>query len=240
MSGLGPAGVVLTCSVVAVNAAAQNTSGDQPSEFERRSVAVLSAVQSRPLDELSHNIGFGYGLTGAYAFQVDRGGFLLLRAGAAYIEYGRETKHVPLSPSIGGRIQVDVSTTNSIFPATLGAELTWPRGPIRPYVNGSVGGLFFATTSSIDSRSDDDDFSTTNQQDFTWSRVVGGGLYIPVSTDRNGDHLSIDIGFQRFMTGHANYLRPGSIQDLPSGTVITPLESDTHMLLVHVGVRFGR
>jgi opacity protein-like surface antigen len=240
MSGFGLAGVVLTCSVVAANAAAQNASGDQPSEFERRSVGVLSAVQSRPLDDLSHNIGFGYGVTGAYEFQVDRAGFLLLRAGAAYLEYGRETKHVPLSPTIGGRIQVDVSTRNSIFPATLAAELTWPRGRVRPYVNAGVGALVFATTSSIDSYSDEDDFSTTNQQDFTWSRVVGGGLYIPVSTDRNGNHFSIDIGLQRFMTGHATYLRPGSIQDLPSGTVITPLESDTHMVLVHVGVRLGR
>jgi len=112
-----------------------------------------------------------------------------------------------------------------------------PNSTVRQW---QCGRSFLRDDEPIDSRSDDDDFSTTNQQDFTWSRVVGGGLYIPVSTDRNGDHLSIDIGFQRFMTGHANYLRPGSIQDLPSGTVITPLESDTHMLLVHVGVRFGR
>src|SRR5262245_25376159 len=240
MSRFGLAGVVLTCSVVAVNAAAQNASSDSLNEFGRRSVGVLSVVQSRPLDELSHNIGFGYGLTGAYAFQVDRAGFLLLRAGAGYAEYGSETKHFPLNSTIGGRIQVDVSTRNSIVPATLGAELTWPRGRVRPYVNAGVGALVFTTTSAIDSRSDDDDYATTNQQDFTWSRVVGGGLYIPVSTERHGDHLSIDIGFQRFMTGHARYLRPGSIQDLPGGTVITPLESDTHMVLVHVGVRIGR
>jgi Outer membrane protein beta-barrel domain len=239
MSGLGLARVAILCAAAAANAAAQNASGDQQNELERRSVGVLSAVQSRPLDELSHNIGFGYGVTGAYAFQVDRAGFLLLRADAAYVEYGRETMRVPLSPAIGGRIQVDVSTRNSIFPATLGAELTWPRGRVRPYVNAGVGALFFATTSSVDTYSDDD-FSTTNQQDFTWSRVVGGGVYIPVSTDRNGDHLSIDVGFQRFMTGHASYLRPGSIQDLPTGTVITPLESDTHMVLVRIGVRYGR
>jgi len=241
MSGFGLGRIAIVCAVAATNAVAQNAAPpDQLNELARRSVGVVSVVQSRPLDELSHNIGFGYGVTGAYEFQVDRAGFLLLRAGASYLEYGHETKHVPLSPTIGGRIQVNVSTENSIFPATLGAELTWPRGRVRPYVNANVGGLFFATTSSIDTYSDDDDFSTTNQQDFTWSRVFGGGLYIPVSTDRNGDHLSIDIGFQKFMTGHASYLRPGSIQDLPTGTVITPLESDTHMLLVHIGVRYGR
>ena len=241
MSGFRLVRIVIVCAAAATNAAAQNAgASSQESEFARRSTLALSVVQSRPLDELSHNIGFGYGVTGAYAFQVDRAGFLLLRADAAYLEYGNETKHVPLSPTIGGRIQADVSTTNSIVPAILGAELTWPRGRVRPYVSGGVGALFFTTTSSLDSNDDDDGFSTTNQYDHTWSRVFGGGLYIPVATDRNGDHLSIDIGFQRFMTGHASYLRPGSIQDLPSGTVITPLESDTHMVLVHIGVRYGR
>ena len=36
------------------------------------------------------------------------------------------------------------------------------------------------------------------------------------------------------------YLRPGSIQDLPNGQIrITPLESETQLALVHIGVRLG-
>jgi len=50
----------------------------------------------------------------------------------------------------------------------------------------------------------------------------------------------IDAGVQYFGAGHARYLRPGSIQDLPNAQiVITPLESETRLALVHIGVRLG-
>lgn len=248
MSAFRFARLAIACAVAATPVFAQSSptqgggnSQRHVSELERRSVFVVSGVQSRPLDELRRNIHFGYGAGGTYLFRVDRSGFLLLGIGAGYLEYGHETKHVPLSPTIGDRIQVDVTTTNSIVPASLGAELTWPRGRIRPYVDAGLGAQFFTTTSSIDDTDLESDFSTTNQHDFSWSQVVGGGVYVPVSTNHNGTHVSIDLGVERYSGGHAHYLRPGSIQDLPGGqTVITTLESDTHMLLVRLGVRIGR
>ena len=67
---------------VAAPAVAQDsTSGNAPqipartpSELARRSSGTVSFVQSRPLGGLSENIGFGYGLKGAYLLRLDHAG----------------------------------------------------------------------------------------------------------------------------------------------------------------------
>jgi hypothetical protein len=67
-------------------------------------------VVDAPLGALGQNMGFVYGVDGAFLFRLDRTGFLSLRAGLEFSEYGSESKRVPLSPTIGGRILVKVST----------------------------------------------------------------------------------------------------------------------------------
>jgi hypothetical protein len=152
-----------------------------PSEFELRSAASLSFMQSRPLGALGSNIEFGYGLDGAYLFRLDKRGFLSLRAGVGFVDYGDESKRVPLSPTVGGRVQVKLSTNNYIVPMSLGPQLTWPTGKFRPYVNAGIGGQVFFTESHLGGASDDEDFaSTTNKSDFTAAWVAGGGVYVPL------------------------------------------------------------
>lgn len=211
----------------------------QPSFFARRSQGEFTVIQSRPTGDFGQNIGLGYGGNAAYLFGLDDAGLLSLRADVGFLQYGSESKTVPLSPTIGGRITVKVSTDNYIVPVSFGPQLTWPRGSVRPYVNAGVGGQFFYTQSSVDNDgTDNSNISTTNQHDQTLSWVAGGGVYVPVYM-RHVDAL-LDIGVRYFATGHAQYLRPGSIQDLPNSQIaITPLESDTHMLLVHVGVKIA-
>lgn len=210
-----------------------------PSEFARRSSGELSFIQSRPTGAFAQNIGFGYGGNAAYLFRLDNAGVLSLRADLGFLGYGSESVRKPLSSTIGGRITVKVSTDNYIVPVSIGPQLTWPRGAVRPYVNAGVGGQFFYTQSSVDGDETGlSQFSTTNQHDQTSSWVAGGGVYVPVSTKRVDAQL--DFGVRYFATGHAQYLRPGSIQDLPNSQIlITPLESDTHMMLVHLGVKLG-
>jgi len=80
--------------------------------------------------------------------------------------------------------------------------------------------------------------NTTNQHDWTPVWVAGGGVTVPVYQRRM--HVLLDAGVQYLEGGHAKYLRPDSIHDFPDGHIeITPIESDTHMALVHVGVRIG-
>jgi hypothetical protein len=212
---------------------------NQPNEFEQRSAGSFAVIQSRPVGALGDNIGFGYGAEGAYLFRLDRAGYLSLRADAGFLQYGQESKQVPLSATIGGRIQVKVSTDNNIVPLMIGPQLMWPRGAIRPYVNAGVGGQFFFTQSSVDGADGTLDYAnTTNQWDATSAWVAGGGVYLPLY--ERGVKVLLDLGAQYIHGGRAQYLKPGSIQDLPDAQIaITPMESETHMVLVRLGVRIG-
>ena len=68
--------------------------------------------------------------------------------------------------------------------------------------------------------------------------MAGGGVYIPIHS--NKVNVMLDAGVQYFAGGRAQYLRPGSITDLPNSQIqINPLESDTHMLVVRLGLRVG-
>ncbi|HTJ22876.1 MAG TPA: hypothetical protein VL383_10810 [Gemmatimonadaceae bacterium] len=213
--------------------------GRGPSEFALRSAGDFTFIQSRPTGAFADNIGLGYGVNAAYLYQLDRDGILSLRADLGFLGYGHESKRVPLSSTIGGRIQVRVSTTNYIVPVSIGPQLTWPTGNVRPYVNGGFGGQFFYTQSSIDGNNGSTtDFSTTNQHDQTHAWVAGGGVYVPIHSRKV--NVMLDAGVQYFTDGRAQYLRPGSIIDLPDAQIqINPLESDTHMLVVRLGVRVG-
>ena len=210
------------------------------SEFEQRSAASIAFVQSRPTGAFRQNIGFGYGSMGTYLFRLDRVGALSLRADGGALAYGYESFHAALSTSVGGRIQAKVSTTNYIVPLSVGPEIAWPTGPIRPYAHAGIATQLFFTESGVSGTDDTGDFAnTTNQSDWTSSWVLGGGVYMPVYTDKTT--VAIDLGVQYFAGGRAQYLRPGSITDLPNARIsISPFESDTHMMLVRIGVRIGR
>jgi hypothetical protein len=214
-------------------------SNHSPNAFERRSSGTIAFIQSRPQDALGNNIGFGYGADGTYMFRLDDAGYFGLRADAGFLQYGEESKRVPLSSTIGGRVQVDVSTTNYIVPLSIGPQLMWPKGSIRPYVNAGVGGQFFFTQSSVEGSEDVGSFAhTTNQWDKTLTWIAGGGVYVPLYQKRF--NVLLDLGAQYVDGGRARYLKPGSIQDLPDSQIlITPMETETHMVLVRFGVRLG-
>jgi opacity protein-like surface antigen len=108
---------------------------------------------------------------------------------------------------------------------------------IRPYVNAGIGAQVFFTESNVEDFSSDDsgNLSTTNQSDWTSAWTFGTGVYVPISTG-----ISLDAGVQFVHGGRAQYLKPGSIQDVGSEIRITPLESaDTRVALVRLGLRIG-
>jgi hypothetical protein len=232
--------IALAAPVVAQDSASCNCPrrDHNPSEFALRSSGSFAFFQGRPIGALQKNIGFGYGGSAAYLFRLDRQGIWSLRADLGFAGYGEESKRVPLSPTIGGRIQVKVSTDNFVVPMSIGPQLTWPSGVIRPYVNAGVGAQAFFTWSSVDGNDEGHSLTTTNQSDWTATWTAGGGFYVPVHEGTT--KVMLDLGVQYLTGGHATYLRPGSIVDLPNSQIqINPLESDTHMLLVRVGVKVG-
>ncbi|HEY4307502.1 MAG TPA: hypothetical protein VGM82_23715 [Gemmatimonadaceae bacterium] len=209
------------------------------SELRGRSTFGLSVIQTRPQGELARNIGFGYGLNGSYLFRLDRAGVLSLRADVGVVDYGDESKRSALSETIGDRVQVDVRTTNYIVPLSIGPQLTWPTGAFRPYVNAGVGGQAYFTESDVEGTGNLSSFAnTTNQSDFAASWIAGGGVYAPIVAGKW--NVQLDLGLEYFGGGTARYLGRGSITDLSGGQVsVSSMQSDTHVVVVHLGARVG-
>jgi opacity protein-like surface antigen len=235
---------VLLLAVTASAVAAQDSSTHQPAErgpsgLVRRSAFDITVVQSRPQGAFGRNVGLGYGLDGAYLLRLDDAGVLSLRVNAGIVSYGNESRRTPLSESVGGRILVNVKTSNYIVPMSIGPQLTWPAGQFRPYVNAGVGGQAFFTESHLEGTDDRTAFaSTTNHSSFASSWALGGGVYVPI--DLRGANVQLDLGLQYLGGGRTRYLAPGSITDLPGASIsITPMESSTHLVMVRLGARIG-
>lgn len=211
------------------------------SRFQRRFSGHIAVVQMRPVGELATNIGFGYGIDGGALMRLDDAGIFALRAGLGIVQYGSEHERVPLSSTIGGRITVDVTTTNDVWMGGLGAQLMAPSGWIRPYVSGSAGFASFITESSLQGSSSGQDFaSTTNHQDTGFAWQAGGGVYIPIHRGRSV--VSLDLGATyNAPQGKRSYLKPGSIRDLPNGDIaIDPMYSEAKFVTWRIGVSVGR
>ena len=193
----------------------------------------------QPREGFAQGIGNGYGGGGGVIYHLTRSGLLGLRFDISGVQYGHESKEVPLSGTIGSRIIVKVNTNNSITALSLAPELAKPSGRVRPYVNVGYSAVLFRTTSSVPKldSSDGGNTSTTNFKDSNRAWVYGGGLRVQL-----GGHtspLTLDAGLRYNRGGTASYLREGSIQDNSDGTItITPLTSRTPFLVYTVGVKF--
>lgn len=231
---------VLFLGIAASTVAAQDSTTHRgPSEFARRSAGSITAIQSRPQGAFARNVDLGYGVEGAYLFRLDDAGIWSLRLSAGIVSYGSESRRTPLSESVGGRVKVDVKTGNYFVPMSIGPQLAWPRGTVRPYVNAGVGGQAFFTESHLEGSDDLGAFaSTTNHSSFAASWSAGAGVYVPLRRGRT--NVQLDLGLQYLNGGTTRYLAPGSITDLPDAqTSITPLESATHLVLVRFGARIA-
>lgn len=228
-------------AIVSTAARAQDNAGAVHPEdtwsFTRRSSLSSSVIQSRPQGAFGQHVGRGYGLDGAYLFRLDRAGIWSVRASAGIASYGRESRRTALSEAVGGRVTVDVSTTNYMVPLSVGPQLTWPTGLFRPYVNVGVGAQAFFTESRVQGTSSPVALaSTTNHSSAAVSWTFGGGVYLPLYAGKT--RVDVDLGAQYLAGGTTRYLARGSIVDLPGATIaITPVESRTHVAIVRLGAR---
>jgi hypothetical protein len=195
-------------------------------------------VVSQPKGEFAENIGNGFGIDAYGLFRLDPTGVLSLRADLGGSQYGSET--LPAGYIYGGRVGVEVETTNSILWAAFGPQVAIPVGRIRPYASAAIGVMNFQTVSSVrgtDNYEGDTFARTENQSDNTRSWIFGGGAYVPLTGRLS--MMAIDVGAKYFTGGNATYLREGAIRDNPDGTVtIFPSHSKTDQVTWHVGVSY--
>lgn len=189
-----------------------------------------------PVGDFRRYVKQGFGLDGFFRWNADPRGIVSLRVDGGFLSYGREMQRVPLSGTIGGRILVDLTTSNNIVWGGIGPQLTLPSPYLRPYANASIGFSYFFTESSVEgSNQNNDPFaSTTNYDDGTFAWGVGGGFLIPFRT--SSGEAAIDIGVRLHKNGEVRYLRRGSIIDMPDGSiVIQPIQSEANLLTWRLG-----
>lgn len=198
-----------------------------------------SFIVAEPQQEFRDHVNTSFGASINALWRPAADGPLGLRLEGGFIGYGNETKTVPFSETVGGRVMVDVTTSNFIGFAHAGPQLMLTRGPIRPYLAPSVGFAYMATVSSVRGEGDaESSISDTNYNDFMFSYGATGGVYIPVS--RGSVPVAIDLSLRYHQNGRASYLVEGSIQDHDDGSIsFDPVRTRANMLTFQVGVSVG-
>lgn len=198
-----------------------------------------SLLLAQPSGEFADHVDTGFGLAGALAVRLDDAGVFGLRVEGGFDIYGSETFRVPLSTTVGGRIMVDVTTTNNIAYLGVGPQLMLPTRSFRPYLAGTAGLSYFHTTSQVKGDDNSEAFaSDTNYSDTVFSLGGTGGIYIPIS--RGATPINLDLAVRYHRNGTVSYLTEGSIEDNEDGTIdIFPTRSEANLLSFHIGVMIG-
>lgn len=205
-----------------------------------RAAVGASFSYGRPVGDFLHYVDQGLGFDAFFRWNADRQGIMSFRVDGGLLIYGNETFRVPLSSTIGGRILVDLTTSNNIFWMGFGPQLTAPSGVLRPYANANVGFSYFFTQSSVEgSNNNNEPFAnTTNYDDGTFRYGFGWGVLIPFETSRTS--WAIDLGAVYHGNGQVRYLREGGITDMPDGSIVVhPIQSDANLLTYRLGFSIG-
>lgn len=194
---------------------------------------------ARPVGEFHDYVQHGFGVNANVVWPVRTESVLALRGDGGFIVYGSETQRVCFSSTVGCRVELDLTTTNSIAYVNIGPQLMVPRGAVRPYANAAIGFSYFGTTSQVEGSSGSEPFaSTSNFSDVTFAWTTGGGLLIPVSTGKSP--IAIDMGVRYHSNGQVEYLKKGDITDNPDGSIsYEPTRSEANLLTFQIGVSVG-
>lgn len=198
----------------------------------------LNLQVAAPQGEFNDFVGTGVGIGGNFTFLLDRQRRAGIRIFISWIQYGRTTERLPLSPTLPGLL-VDLTTSNNITTFGVGPEFQLGSGDFRPYFHGGIGVSNFATVTSAEGSNNTDPFaSTTDFNDWTFAWYGGGGLQFQITHGRNP--VSLDAGIRYQGHGETRYLREGSIRPTPGGGIsFTPIQSKTDILVPHLGVQIG-
>jgi hypothetical protein len=203
----------------------------------------LNVTVGQPLGTFHRYVSNGYGIGGHALARLGGSGIVAVRLDGGFLNYGNETLELPFGTRPGGgRVGIDLTTSNNIFWLGVGPQLMAPRGIVRPYVNGTAGFSYFSTMSSVSARRNNSDgfASETNYDDAQFSWGAGGGILVPIY--RNARSLAfLDIGARYHDNGrNVRYLREGGIHDLPNGDLaLDVIRSRANLVTWQVGVSIG-
>jgi hypothetical protein len=190
-----------------------------------------------PQNEFGDNIsntGYGFGIDALWMPKEFGVGLSV-----NYLVLGSETRTEPFSTTIPD-VQVEVNTTNSILLGHILMRAQYPKGMIRPYIDGLVGLHAFTTTTEIEDLGGFEETvaSSTNQDDYTFSYGGGAGIMVRVHQDSEEkiEAIMIDVGVRYILGGEAKYLKEGSIRRVDGNVEFDELNSKTDIITGHIGV----
>ena len=190
----------------------------------------------RPVGEFRTNVPVAWGVGGSVRYNLLRSP-LSLRADMSWLNYGNESRRVPLSSTVN-RVMVDMRTSNNIALFSIGPELSLHVGPFEPYAHAFYGYSHFYTESSVAGRHEDDFASSTNFRDGGEAEGWGGGLRVPIHTRRH--NVAFDMGARFTRAGTRTYLFKGDVQDQSDGSLtFTPRTTATDFWQAHIGATFS-
>lgn len=198
----------------------------------------IGADLALPVGQFHQYVDNGFGVRGFGLLALDPYGIFGLRLDGSYVVYGHQSRIVPLSPTVP-LIDVRVNTDNQIVFGSLGPQVTFPIGPVRPFLRGGVGVSYFVTTSSVKGTSNSTSFAqTTNFHDTRLALEGAGGVWIHLGGSRTPIDLSLEATYVH--NGRTRYLRKESIVQQPDGSVtIYPVRSGANLVTLNLGVVFG-
>jgi len=201
-----------------------------------------------PTGEFGENVkNPGIGISGYVGYMIPRTP-AVIGLDLGYLIYGHERRTEQFSLTIPD-VHVDVVTENNIFSMNAFLRLQTTPAPLRFYVEGFVGFHYLFTSTSIENVdrspfSGEDIASSTNLDDFAFTKGVGGGVLIEVwngAEDRTPQNRSLrSVSLELRMRYHdgseADYLKRGDIVRRAGTAELNITKSTTDLITAHFGV----
>lgn len=195
----------------------------------------LDIVQ--PRGEFAETVNAGAGFRMNALFRGDNMGLLHLRTEVGFLSHGNVRQRVPLSPTLGNFIQVDLRTSNNIATFLAGPQLLGPGAAFSPYAAALGGFSAFWTESAVEGSNNVQPFaSTTNSSDVAWAYGGAVGAYWRVT--RGPSPVRLDIGARFLRHDDATYLSASAVRDaVQQRTDPRPRRSRADFTTYHIGVQ---
>lgn len=207
----------------------------------RRWQGGLGLALGVPVGDFSENVDIAAGLTGQFDYALSDSVFSLGAEGTLLF-YGNESQRVPLVGFPDLSVRVERSNQMVLLHGRLRAQ---PReGRVRPYLDALVGFNYISTTTRVDA--DDgcgrygscDDNSRTDLDDLVFS--AGGGAGVTFGFGAAPHTTRLDLGVRYLYGGEADYFTKARLPWDSDPIVFEPHRSRTDMVMVYIGVAFGR
>lgn len=173
--------------------------------------AGVGLIIAQPTGVFAETTNLGVGLSGNALFRLDPNAIFNIRTELSFVNYGNVNQRVPLSPTLGNLIQVNLRTSNNIASFLVGPQLLGPTGTFTVYGSALGGFSAFWTTSSVEGTNEQSPFaSTTNSSDFAWAYGGAAGVYIRVTDGERP--VRLELGMRVLRHDNVTYLTADEVR----------------------------